>query len=74
MAEKYSLTVQQRNLMAFIEAYIAEHDGVAPSFAEMSGHLGLGSKSGVHSLITSLKERGHIKTIRGRSRSIMVVE
>lgn len=74
MPEKFGLTERQRELLDFIKAYMSDHNGLAPSFGDMSKHLGLVSKSGPHRLIAGLIERGHIRAIRGRARSIQVVE
>jgi repressor LexA len=43
---------------------------MAPTFQEISDHLGIASKSSVHRLITALEERGHIERIPGRVRAI----
>lgn len=69
-AGRMGMTVQQKNLLAYIEAYAADHDGVAPSFDEMKDALGLRSKSGVHRLILALEERGKIARLPNRARCI----
>mgnify|MGYP002389427769 CR=1 FL=1 len=67
------LTPQQLALKRFIAAKIAA-DGVAPNFPEMCAHLGLASKSGIHRLLTSLEQRGHIERLRGHARAIRLIE
>ena len=44
-----------------------------PSFQEMMEHLGLKSKSGVHRMINGLAERGVIRRLPNRARSIEVI-
>jgi SOS-response transcriptional repressor LexA len=64
------LTRQQHRLLAFIRAYLAENDGVSPSFAEMTQAVGLKSKSGALRLVEGLVERGYITRIPNRARTI----
>lgn len=68
-----SHTQRQGELLAYIKSYMAEK-GFAPSTDEMTAHLGLASKSGVHRMLTGLEERGLIRRIFGRARAIEVVE
>jgi repressor LexA len=58
------MTAQQRALLDFIRRYITEHQGVSPSFDEMRDALGLASRSGIHRLVTALKDQGYIATGR----------
>lgn len=67
------LTHKQRDCLAFIRAYMDEHES-SPSFEEIREGLGLTSKSGVHRLIDALVERGHIRRIPSRARAIEIVE
>lgn len=67
------LTFQQDKLLAFLKKRATESN-VSPSFDEMADHLGLGSKSGVHRLITGLEERGHIRRQPHRARAIEIVD
>jgi repressor LexA len=66
------LTEKQRSLLEFIHISY-QNEGVSPSFEEMMDRMGLKSKSGVHRLITALVERGKIKRLRHRARSIEIV-
>lgn len=66
------LTARQAQLLGFIETYTREHGGVSPSFGEMSTALGLRSKSGIHRLLEALEDRGAIKRMTNRARSIVV--
>ena len=71
---KFSVTPKQHKLLEFIDAYCKAHHGVAPSFDQMQEALSLKSKSGVHGLVTALEERGAIRRIPYRCRTITVVE
>lgn len=66
------LTARMRELLEFIEAY---HDQkqIMPSYDEMREAVGLASKAGVHRLITSLEERGHVRRIYHKARSLELV-
>lgn len=66
---KLGLTERQIEVLDFIRASISRN-GMAPTFQEISDHLGIASKSSVHRLITALEERGHIERIPGRVRAI----
>ncbi len=66
---QYSMTPQQRSLLAFITARIRQ-TGVAPTYREMGTQLGLASTSGVHRLVTALEERGQIVRIAKGVRAI----
>lgn len=66
------LTPRQYNLLLFIHKTTKE-TGCCPSFDEMREAIGLKSKSGIHSLIESLVERGYIKKLPHRARALEVV-
>jgi repressor LexA len=66
------MTPRQFELLTFVRTYIAGH-GYSPSYDEMAGAIGLASKSGIHRLITALAERGHIRRLPNRRRSIQVL-
>ena len=67
------LTKKQYELLLFINERLKE-TGVSPSFDEMKEALNLKSKSGIHRLITALKERGFIKRLAHRARALEVVK
>ena len=66
------LTSRQRDLLVFINDRLTE-TGVSPSFAEMTAAIGLRSKSNIYRLITALEERGFIRRLHHRKRSIEVL-
>lgn len=67
------LTSRQSQLLAFIRKFNVEN-GFSPSFDQMADGAGLSSKSGVSRLLTALQERGHIRRISNRARSIEVID
>src|SRR6201999_3867486 len=66
------LTRKQHELLMFIHERIKE-TGVSPSFDEMKEALDLGSKSGIHRLITALEERGCVRRLPHRAGPLEVV-
>ncbi len=66
------LTQKQFELLKLLEKKI-EESGFAPSFEEMKDSLGLRSKSGIHRLICGLEERGFLRKLPHRARSIEVL-
>jgi repressor LexA len=69
----YGLTRRQGDLLAFIRQQFAA-TGQAPSYDEMKLGLGMKSKAGIHSMLTRLEERGYIRRLPFRARSIQLVE
>ena len=67
------LTRKQHELIRFIQVRL-EETGVSPSFEEMKEALDLKSKSGVHRLISALEERGFIRRLPNRARSLEVLK
>ena len=55
------MTHLERQLLRFIEQYLADHDGVAPTLAEMASAVGVASKSGAHRLLESLERQQLIR-------------
>lgn len=73
MTETIRPTKKQKELLTFLESFIAEH-GYSPSYREIMKALNYNSVATVALHISSLEKRGHIHK-RGRSaRSIEVVE
>lgn len=71
-AQAYGLTHRQREALDYIGGYIASR-GVAPSYDEIIAALGVRSKGVAHRLVEALVERGHIRRLRSRGRSITLV-
>ena len=67
------LTHQQEKLLQFINNFQLKSN-VTPSFDEMKDGLGLKSKSGIHRILSALKERGYIRKLNNRARAIEVLK
>lgn len=64
-------TARQQAGYAFICDYIQTH-GYSPSFDEIKAAIGIGSKSGVNRIVSGLVERGLLRHVPGRARSIQI--
>ena len=67
------LTKKQKNLLLFINKKIRS-TGISPSYEEMKESLNLKSKSGIHSLISALEERGFVKRLAHKARALEVIK
>lgn len=67
------MTPRQKDLLEFIRSYSSESGGIAPSYDEMKNAIGVASKSGINRLVCGLEERGLIRRLKQRERSIVVV-
>jgi len=72
MTDQLGVTPAQHRLLQFLRERELL-DLPAPSMDEMAAALGLKSKSGAHRLVAGLEERGHIRRIGRRRRSVQVV-
>lgn len=68
------VTPKQKEVLNFVRAYIVGHDGVSPSFREIADAVRVHSKSGISRLVRGLEERGHLRTVPNRRRSLQLVE
>ena len=66
------LTRRQREILDFLDSFIARH-AYAPSLDEIRRGLGLLSLATVHKHLTNLEEKGCIRRIPNRSRAIELV-
>lgn len=66
---KHGLTKQQREVLNFVADFIKTH-GFSPTLREIRSHMGWGSMSITHRVVTSLEERGHLRRLKGRARAI----
>jgi repressor LexA len=69
----FGATPRMAELLAFITDYIAEA-GFAPSYKEMASVINVRSNSSIHRMVLALEERGLIRRLPDRVRSIEVVE
>jgi len=61
---------RERELLHYLQAYIAAHDGVAPTVREIQAHLGMTSPSGPARLLDALERQGFIARAANRGRNI----
>lgn len=71
---KLSVTPRQKEVLDFIAMYCDEQGGISPSFDEIKDYVGLRSKSGVHRIVMALEERGLIRRLENRARSIILTD
>lgn len=67
------LTRKQKDLLVIIHDQTLASGGVCSSFAEMSQHMRLKSKSGVYRLVKVLEARGFIRRLPHHARAIKVI-
>ncbi len=63
------LTKKQNQLLNYLIKSI-ESDGITPSYDELCKKLSLKSKSGIHRIVNGLEERGYIKRLENKARSL----
>lgn len=68
-----SLTSAQRETLEQLRSFLAD-TGYQPSLRELGQRLGLRSVSSVHGRLEALERAGYIRRVRGRTRSIELVE
>lgn len=66
----FGLTPMQLKLLDFIIKYIGEKR-CSPTYDEMCDGIGMSSKSGINRLVIALSDKGHIRHIPNRARSIL---
>lgn len=72
LAPRYGLTARERDCLNAIEGYVMRH-ARAPSLTDLGALLGLSSKSGVYRLVEGLEQRGWVRKLPNRARSIEIV-
>ena len=68
-----SLTRRQLDALRFIAGFQMRF-GFGPSYSEIAAGLGLKSKSGAHRVVIGLEERGAVRVLPARSRSIEILK
>ncbi len=66
------LTQKQHDLLFFIHQNI-KASGVSPSFDEMRDFMQLKSKSGIHRLVHELEQKGFLRHLANKARSLEVI-
>lgn len=69
---KLGLTARQHELLIFIKRYFNEKRH-APSISEMAAGINSPSRGSTHRLVECLIERGYVKRLANRTRSIALV-
>ena len=67
------LTAKQNELLTYLIQRI-EKTGISPSYQEICNKLSLKSKSGIHRIVKGLEERGYIKHLENKARSLFPVK
>lgn len=67
-----NLTPRQSDALAFIAGF-QDEKGFGPSYREIASGLGMRSASGIHRIVTGLEERGAVRRLADRARSVEVV-
>lgn len=67
------LTAIQQQTLDFLRSYHAEH-GIAPTCQEIIEHFGWQSRSNAARVLDLLEERGHIRRVAKKARSIEFIE
>jgi SOS-response transcriptional repressor LexA len=73
MIDRFGLTPKQHRLLQFLRDQESQGHP-APSLDEMATAVGLKSKSGAHRLVAGLEERGYVRRMLERKRSIQVTD
>ncbi len=66
------LTKRQREILDYLNEFIQQH-GYAPSLEEIGRRFGLSSLATVHKHLTNLEEKGFIRRLWNRSRSVELI-
>lgn len=66
------LTQKQHDLLLYIHQNI-QKNGFSPSFDEMRAVMSLKSKSGIHRLIQELEQKGFLRRLPNKARSLEVI-
>jgi repressor LexA len=69
---QFGMTPMQAKCLQVIRTGI-QQDGVPPTYERIGAVLGLVGKSGVARLVNGLVERGYVKKMHGRNRSLSIV-
>jgi repressor LexA len=67
------LTKRQNEIFAFLDEYLKDR-GYSPSLDEIAKHFGIASLNAVYKHLNVLEEKGFIKRLSNRARSIQIVE
>lgn len=66
------LTKRQKEIFEYLREYL-EENGYSPSLEEIGRHFAIKSMNGVHKHLKVLEERGYIKRLANKARSIQLI-
>ncbi len=66
---KNKLTKRQKEILDFIQGFIAEHD-YSPSFSEIGTAFGLSSPATIHQHVEALKSKGYLQSDNNAKRAL----
>ena len=69
----YGITEKQLKLFNFVKNYINENT-ISPSYDEMTSALGLNSKCTISAKLKQLEQRGWIRKLPGKNRSLQIIK
>jgi repressor LexA len=73
LEELMPLTRRQKEILNYLKEFLAG-EGYSPTLEEIANHFGLASLNGVYKHLRVLEERGFIRRLSNRARSIQIVE
>lgn len=68
----HTITDKQREVFNFLKSYI-EENGRSPSYEEIKEEIGVNSSSSIQKRMKGLEERGWIKVLPHKARSIEII-
>lgn len=73
MTDTFGTTKRQAQAFQFIQGYITKH-GFSPSYQDIMDSLGIKSRGHCYNLVAALVDRGLIRHLYGRARSITIAQ
>jgi len=67
------ITKRQKEILEYLRAFLLE-EGYSPTLEEIANHFGLASLNGVYKHLKVLEERGFIRRLSNRARSIQLLD
>lgn len=67
------LTKRQKEILSYLQAYLEENE-ISPTLDEIAQHFGIASLNAVYKHLNVLEERGFIRRLSNRARSIQIIQ
>ena len=67
------LTKRQKDILTYLKKFLTSKE-YSPTLEEIADHFGMASLNGVYKHLKVLEEKGFIKRLSNRARSIQVIE